>query len=68
MWDRSTPYADRFTIQRNTITMVKGFGSTYQLVGSDHLPKGLTTIKATIKKYCGKWSIGLGLLTESRKN
>jgi hypothetical protein len=41
----------------------------YQLVAKDHLPKGSTTIKATIKKYGGKFgTITFGLLTQSRRN
>jgi len=49
--------------------MIKGDGEyLYQLVGSDHLPKGSTTIKATIKQYGIGGSIGFGLLTESRSN
>jgi len=58
LWDLSTPYTDRFAIKGNTITMIKedirdGKIYSYQLVGSDHLPKGSTTIKATIKQYAG---------------
>jgi len=49
--------------------MIKADDDNYQLVGSDHLPKGSTTIKATIiKQYRGGYSIGFGLLTESRRN
>jgi len=65
-WDRSTPHADKFAIKGNTITKISG--GLYQLVGSDPLPKGSTTIKATIKKYGGWGEIGFGLLTESRRN
>jgi len=70
LWDKSTPHADKFAIKGNTITKVKGDGwNFYQLVGSDHLSKGSTTIKATIKQYGNEdGAIGFGLLTESRRN
>jgi len=69
LWDKSTPHAYKFAIKGNTITMIKGDDRDwYQLVGSDHLPKGSTTIKATIKQYRGGYSIAFGLLTESRRN
>jgi hypothetical protein len=67
----STPHADKFAIKGNSITMIKGDDrDQYQLVGSDHLPKGSTTIKATIKQYGnGEYRrIAFGLLTESRRN
>jgi len=69
-WDTNNPHADRFAIQGNTTTMAKEGDEYkwYQLVGSDPLPKGSSVIKATIKKYGGIWQIGVGLLTESRKN
>jgi len=70
-WDTSTPHADRFAIKGNTITIIEGDKyNFYQLVGSDHLPKGSTTIIATIKQYGNgdyRW-IGFGLLTESRRS
>jgi len=68
-WDMTTLHAKKYTIEGNTITKIDDGDWWYQLVGSDPLPKGLTTLKATIKKYGSKYEqIGFGLLTESRRN
>jgi hypothetical protein len=68
-WDANTPHADKFAFRGGFASKV--YGNCHQLVAKDHLPKGSTTIKATIKQY-GKsgrirW-IGFGVLTESRRN
>jgi hypothetical protein len=67
-WDANTPHAEKFGFRGNFVCKVYG-RDLYQLVAKDHLPKGSTTIKATIKKYGDKYSrIAFGLLTESRRN
>jgi hypothetical protein len=66
-WDTSTPHANRFALRDNFVGKVYSVGH-HQVVGKDPLPKGLTTIKATIKSYAGKWEIAFGVLTESLKN
>jgi len=63
-WDANTPHADKFAFRGGFASKVYGYG--HQLVAKDHLPKGSTTIKATIKRY--REGIAFGLLTESRRN
>jgi len=52
-WHTSTPNADKFALRGNFVSKVYGDEFAYQLVGQAPLPKGSTTLKATIKKYHG---------------
>jgi len=67
-WGTKTPYANTFAFRGNFVSKVYGKGY-HQLIAKDHLSKGSTTIKATIKKYGDNgWWIAFGLLTQSKRN
>jgi len=66
-WDANTPHAKEFAFRGGFVSKVYG-NDCHQLVAKDHLPKGSTTIKATIKQYGENGDIAFGLITESRRN
>jgi hypothetical protein len=65
-WDANRLNAGKFAFRGNFVSKLYG-DDLDQLLTKDPLTRSIT-IKATIKKYGGYEEIGIGLLTESRRN